>query len=167
MTEESKTVMKIALTGHTKGLGAEISKYFELTHNVLGFSRTNGYDIKSPVDRKKILKASAEADVLINLVHNYYHQTDLLLEFFQAWEHAEKLIINISSGVVEDVTWGQDRLDFIEYKNQKKALESMAGYLSQRKAKLKIRNYRISEINFTNDTNNLNNIINEFQISKK
>ena len=43
----------------------------------------------------------------------------------------------------------------------------MAGYLSQRKAKLKIRNYRISEINFTNDTNNLNNIINEFQISKK
>jgi hypothetical protein len=167
MTEESKTVMKIALTGHTKGLGAEISKYFELTHNVLGFSRTNGYDIKSPVDRKKILKASAEADVLINLVHNYYHQTDLLFEFFQAWEHAEKLIINISSIVVEDVTWGQDRLDFIEYKNQKKALESMAGYLSQRKSKLKIRNYRISEINFTKDTSNLNNIIDEFQISKK
>jgi hypothetical protein len=89
------------------------------------------------------------------------------LEFFQAWEHAEKLIINISSGVVEDVTWGQDRLDFIEYKNQKKALESMAGYLSQRKAKLTIKNYRISEINFTNDTNNLNSIINEFKISKK
>jgi hypothetical protein len=167
MTKENKTVMKIALTGHTKGLGAEISKYFELTHNVLGFSRTNGYDIKSPVDRKKILKASAEADVLINLVHNYYHQTDLLFEFFQAWEHAEKLIINISSSVVEDVTWGQDRLDFIEYKNQKKALESMAGYLSQRKSKLKIRNYRISEINFTKDTSNLNNIIDEFQISKK
>ena len=159
--------MKIALTGHTKGLGAEISKHLESTHTVIGFSRSNGYDIKSPLDRRKILKASAEADVLINLVHNYYHQTDLLFEFFQAWEHAEKLIINISSGVVEDVTWGQDRLDFIEYKNQKKALESMAGYLSQRKAKLKIRNYRISEINFTNDTNNLNNIIDEFQISKK
>jgi len=30
--------MKIALTGHTKGLGAEISKYLEHTHNVLGFS---------------------------------------------------------------------------------------------------------------------------------
>ena len=159
--------IKIAITGHTKGLGAEIFKHLESTHTVIGFSRSNGYDIKSPLDRRKILKASAEADVLINLVHNYYHQTDLLFEFFQAWEHAEKLIINISSGVVEDVTWGQDRLDFIEYKNPKKALESMAGYLSQRKAKLKIRNYRISEINFIKDVNNLNNIINEFQISKK
>ena len=159
--------IKIAITGHTKGLGAEIFKHLESTHTVIGFSRSNGYDIKSPLDRRKILKASAEADVLINLVHNYYHQTDLLFEFFQAWEHAEKLIINISSGVVEDVTWGQDRLDFIEYKNQKKALESMAGYLSQRKAKLKIRNYRISEINFIKDVNNLNNIIHEFQISKK
>jgi len=159
--------IKIAITGHTKGLGAEIFKHLESTHTVIGFSRSNGYDIKSPLDRRKILKASAEADVLINLVHNYYHQTDLLFEFFQAWEHAEKLIINISSGVVEDVTWGQDRLDFIEYKNQKKALESMAGYLSQRKAKLKIRNYRISEINFIKDVNNLNNIIDEFQISKK
>jgi nucleoside-diphosphate-sugar epimerase len=159
--------IKIAITGHTKGLGAEIFKHLESTHTVIGFSRSNGYDIKSPLDRRKILKASAEADVLINLVHNYYHQTDLLFEFFQAWEHAEKLIINISSGVVEDVTWGHDRLDFIEYKNQKKALESMAGYLSQRKAKLKIRNYRISEINFIKDVNNLNNIIHEFQISKK
>jgi len=159
--------MKIALTGHTKGLGAEISKYFEPTHSVLGFSRTNGYDIKSPADRRNILKASAEADVFINLVHNYYHQTDLLFEFFRAWEGKEKLIINISSSVVEDVTWGQDRLDFIEYKNQKKALESMTEYLSQRKSKLKIRNYRISEINFTKDTSNLNSIIDEFQISKK
>jgi nucleoside-diphosphate-sugar epimerase len=159
--------MKIALTGHTKGLGAEISKYFEPTHSVLGFSRTNGYDIKSPADRRNILKASAEADVFINLVHNYYHQTDLLFEFFRAWEGKEKLIINISSSVVEDVTWGQDRLDFIEYKNQKKALESMTEYLSQRKSKLKIRNYRISEINFTKDTSNLNSIINEFEISKK
>jgi nucleoside-diphosphate-sugar epimerase len=159
--------IKIAITGHTKGLGAEIFKYLESTDTVIGFSRSNGYDIKSPLDRRKILKASMDADVFINLVHNYYHQTDLLFEFFRAWEGKEKLIINISSSVVEDVTWGQDRLDFIEYKNQKKALESMTEYLSQRKSKLKIRNYRISEINFSTDVRNLNSIIDEFQISKK
>ena len=118
-------------------------------------------------DRKKILKQSQNADVFINLVHNYYHQTDLLFEFFKSWEDQDKLIINISSSVVDDQEWGQDRFDFIEYKNQKKALESMSEYLSQRNAKLKIRNYRISEINFTEDTKNLNSIINEFQISKK
>ena len=159
--------IKIAITGHTKGLGAEITKHFGKEHEVLGFSRTNGYDIKNPFDRKKILKASADADVFINLVHNYYHQTDLLLEFFQAWENERKLIINISSAVVVDDTWGQDRLDFIEYKNQKKSLESMAKYLSQRQVKPMITNYRISEINFSTDVHNLNNIINEFKISKK
>lgn len=159
--------IKIAITGHTKGLGAEIFKYFDSTHVVLGFSRSNGHDIKSPLDRKKILKASLDADVLINLVHNYYHQTDLLLEFFKAWENQNKLIINISSAIVINDAWGQDRLDLIEYKNQKKALESMAGYLSQRQTKPTIKNYRISEINFTTDVRNLNNIINEFKISKK
>ena len=159
--------MKIAITGHTKGLGSKITKHFAKDYEVIGFSRTNGYDIKSPMDRKKILKASADADVFINLVHNYYHQTDLLLEFFREWEHQDKLIINISSMVVEQDDWGQDRLDYIEYKNQKKACESMAHYLAKRNGKLKIKNYRISEINFTEDTNNLNSIINEFQISKK
>ena len=97
--------MKIAITGHTKGLGSEITKHFAKDHEVIGFSRTNGYDIKSPMDRKKILKASVDADVFINLVHNYYHQTDLLLEFFREWEHQDKLIINISSMVVEQDDW--------------------------------------------------------------
>ena len=100
-------------------------------------------------------------------MHNYYHQTDLLLEFFKAWEEKDKLIINISSIVVNEDNWGQDRLDYIEYKNQKKACESMAHYLTKRNGKVKIKNYKISEINFTEDTNNLNSIINEFQISKK
>jgi len=159
--------MKIALTGHTKGLGAEIFKNLSPEHSVLGFSRSNGYDIKSPIDRKKILKTSVEADVLINLVHNYYHQTDLLFEFFKAWENKNKLIINISSAVVEDRTWGQDRFDLIEYKNQKKALESMAIYLSDRKSKPQIKNYRISEINFITDVKYLIKIINEFEITKK
>ena len=159
--------IKIAITGHTKGLGAEIFKHLESTDTVIGFSRSNGYDSKSPLDRRKILKASMDADVLVNLVHNYYHQTDLLLEFFKAWENKNKLIINISSAVVVDDTWGQDRLDFIEYKNQKKSLESMAKYLSQRQVKPMITNYRISEINFSTDVHNLNNIINEFKISKK
>ena len=89
--------MKIAITGHTKGLGAEITKHFEKEHEVIGFSRTNGYDIKSPIDRNKIVKASADADVFINLVHNYYHQTDLLLEFFKEWEQQDKLCLLYTS----------------------------------------------------------------------
>jgi len=157
--------MKLALTGHTKGLGAEISNYFKDKYEVVGFSRTNGYDIKNSIDRRKILKESTNADILINLVHNYYHQTDILFEFYSAWEDQKKLIINVSSAVVDNDKWGIDRLDHIEYKNQKIALESMAELLSERNSTVQIKNYRISEINFHQDTNNLNTIIDEFKIS--
>jgi len=159
--------MKIALTGHTKGLGAEIFKYFNSDHPVLGFSRSNGYDIKSPADRKKIIKESENADVFINLVHNYYHQTDVLFELYSMWEQQNKLIINIGSSVVDNDNWGLDRLDFIEYKNQKIALESMSDLLSKRTSLITIKNYKISEINFQQDVSNLNTIINEFRLSKK
>ena len=159
--------IKIAITGHTKGLGAEIYNFYKDKYETKGFSRSNGFDIKNPLDRKKILHESTGFDVFINLVHNYYHQTDLLYEFYTAWQNSKKLIINISSGVVNDVDWGIDRLDYLEYKNQKISMESMSDLLSQRKSKVLIRNYRISEINFAEDTNNLNSIIHEFQLSKK
>ena len=159
--------MIIVMTGHTKGLGAEISNYFSSEYVVKGFSRSNGYDIKNPTDRRRIIKTSLDADIFINLVHNYYHQTDLLYEFFRAWEDQNKLIINISSQVVENGNWGLDRLDYIEYKNQKLSLESMSELLSKRKSPIKIRNYRISEINFSEDIKNLNSIIDEFLLSKK
>ena len=159
--------MKIALTGHTKGLGQEIYNSFVREHEVKGFSRSNGYDIKNPRDRNKIMNDSEESDILINLVHNYYHQTDLLLERFKSWENYNKLIINISSSVVDNKDWGIDRLDYIEYKNQKIALETMSDLLLKRKSLVKIINYKISEINFQKDISNLNTIINEFKISKK
>lgn len=157
------------MTGHTKGLGKEFSQhcYHKTDHQVMGFSRSNGYDIKNPGDRRKIVKACTKASIFVNLVHNYYHQTDLLLEFYKEWEDKNRLIISICSGVVLVDSWGQDRLDLIEYKTQKQALESMSKYLSLRPSVLQIKNYRISEINFARDTNNLNTIIDEFQFSQK
>jgi len=159
--------VKISITGHTTGLGAELFKFFSTQYETKGFSRSTGFDIKSPLDRKKILRESNECNVFINLVHNYYHQTDLLYEFFKAWENEQKLIINISSAVINHDNWGTDRLDYLEYKNQKIALETMSKLLLKRDPKVKIQNYRISEINFSEDTKNLNNIINEFQLHQK
>ncbi len=159
--------MKIALTGHTKGLGSAIYENLGQKHKITGFSRSNGYDIKSPMDRKRIIRESEDCNVFINLVHNYYHQTDMLLEMFKSWEGSSKLIINVSSGVVDDQDWGLDRLDYIEYKNQKVALESMGKLLTKRQSKPQIVDYRIAEINYGADVSGLNTIINEFQISKK
>ena len=158
--------MNISLTGHTKGLGLFL--YDNLKNfNVVGFSRSNGFDIKSPFDRKKIIKQSADNNVFINLVHNYYHQTDILFELFRSWEGLPKLIINISSFVVDSDKWGLDRFEHIEYKNQKISLESMSVLLNKKNLYPVIKNYRISEINFEEDFKNLNSIINEFRLSQK
>ena len=40
--------MKIALTGHTKGIGNAIKQLLENEHEIVGFSRTNGYNINEP-----------------------------------------------------------------------------------------------------------------------
>ena len=158
--------MNISLTGHTKGLGLFLYNNLK-KFNVVGFSRSNGFDIKNPFDRKKIIKQSADKEVFINLVHNYYHQTDILFELFKSWEGQPKLIINISSIIIDDGTWGLDRFDFIEYKNQKMSLESMSVLLNKKNVYPIIKNYRISEINFEEDFKNLNSIIDEFRLSQK
>ena len=160
--------MKIAITGHTKNLGEFLHNKLKTdTNDIIGFSRSNGFDIKNPFDRRKIIKQSFEYDIFINLVHNYYHQTDLLFELFKSWEGLPKLIINISSVVVDRDLWGLDRFDFIEYKNQKIALESMSKILTKKNIYPVVKNYRISEINFEEDFKNLNSVINDFRISQK
>jgi short-subunit dehydrogenase len=53
--------MKIAITGHTKGIGKAIAGLY-YTDEVVGFSRSNGYDISKPEDVKSIIKTSIEQD---------------------------------------------------------------------------------------------------------
>ena len=57
--------MIIGLTGHTNGFGPYIKKHFESNgHTVIGFSRSNGYDIKSTKSVDKML--DHKFDVMIN-----------------------------------------------------------------------------------------------------
>ena len=159
--------MILGITGHTKELGKHLHDKFSENMFVKGFSRSNGYDIKNPIDREKIIKEAQDCHVFINLVHNYYHQTDILFELFQKWENQEKLIINISTKVLENEEWGLEKFEYIEYKIQKQNLENMSKYLNKKSQQPKIFNYRITEINFHKDFINLNTIINEFKLSKK
>ncbi len=57
--------MKIAITGHTKGIGKALYNYFsEIGHEVIGMSRSNGYDITLNPD--KILEQISSCDLFIN-----------------------------------------------------------------------------------------------------
>lgn len=153
--------MKIALTGHTQGLGLSLYNALSKDHEVVGFSRSNNYDIKNPNNRSNIIDEAKDFDVFINLVHNYYHQSDLLLELHKSWKGLNKTIINVSSDVVQDDKWANNDYDMMEYKIQKINLETMATYLSKINALPTLITYTISEINFEVDTNNIIKLINE------
>jgi len=89
--------MKIAITGHSKGIGKACYDVLSNDHDVIGFSRSNGFNIKEP---KKIISASIGCDVFINNAYrmNTDDQLNLFNLFFEQWkDNPYKIIINIGS----------------------------------------------------------------------
>ena len=48
--------MKIAITGHTKGIGKHLYDNLSLAYEVKGFSKSEGYDICKDKDRNAIIE---------------------------------------------------------------------------------------------------------------
>lgn len=89
--------MKIGITGHTKGLGKTIYDSLNQSYDIIGFSRTNGYDVQSP---SKIIEKLNDCDVFINNVYYQTTQSDLFFKLFYEWKDLEKTIININSSSI-------------------------------------------------------------------
>lgn len=99
--------IKIAITGHTKGLGKFLYESFvSQGHTVVGFSRSNGYNIKNKEDRDRIVLESKDCSVFINNAFNYEDwdnsQLDMLKDMYYSWLHeTSKTIINMSSSAAD------------------------------------------------------------------
>lgn len=90
--------MKVAITGHTKGLGKALANEFTKNgYEVIGFSKSNGYDISLEDTRSSILTQLSDVDVFINNAYVLNGQTELLKSLIKVWEGTTKSIINISS----------------------------------------------------------------------
>jgi hypothetical protein len=118
--------MKIAITGHTRGIGAGL--YQHLSPNAIGFSKSNGYDINSAVDRARIIAEAGDCDMFINNAHCGFGQTYLLIDLFRKWKHLDKTIINIGSRVSE-IKIPDHRHDLLNYQAEKLALKHMTDSL--------------------------------------
>ena len=99
--------MKIAITGHTSGIGKSLFDYYESVRRLrddtaLGFSRSNGYNINNP---QKIIEQSLDSDVFINNAYAEFAQVELLYGLWKHWKFLNRQIICISS-VSPDVTKG-------------------------------------------------------------
>lgn len=106
--------MKIAITGHSKGIGKSIADVFEKhSYDLTGFSRTNGFDISDNITRSNIVKLSEDADIFVNNAYHPIGQLDLLKQVSDRWAGTDKIIINISSKITYYTGPGADK--FSEY----------------------------------------------------
>ena len=88
--------VKIAITGHTRGIGKALFDKFQAEgHEVIGFSTSTGYDISK--DAARVVTESRSCDVFINNAFHVTAQTALLIAMLGIWRGADKLIINVSS----------------------------------------------------------------------
>ena len=78
---------RVAITGHTRGLGAALFERFSVSDMVVGLSRSNGFDIRK-ID--KIIERIDECDVFINNAYDRYSQVDLLYAVYDMWKDKEK-----------------------------------------------------------------------------
>ena len=86
--------MKISITGHSKGIGKACFDLLSKEHNVVGFSRSNGFNIKEP---KKIITASIGCDVFINNAYDNFYQVDLIYDLWDLWKSSDTQIVCLGS----------------------------------------------------------------------
>lgn len=98
---------KVAITGHTKGIGKQLwirlkARGFELK----GFSKSTGYNLQKVSTCKKVVKEVTDwgADVFINNAYVPDNQVRLLYLMYEEWQAQSKLIVNLSATSSDSIT---------------------------------------------------------------
>jgi len=144
--------MIIGITGHTAGLGKAIYDKLITLYDVIGFSRTNGYNVQSP---NKIIEKLENCDIFINNVYYETTQSDLILKLFDKWKDLEKTIINInSSSIHQSGAWSP------QYVANKKHLNNITQSLIDKYPNKKVRiiNLNLGTLDSHKNFNNFNKI---------
>ena len=112
--------MKVAITGHTSGLGKGLYDHFlNQGHEVFGLSRSNGFDISD--NFKQVVDICSECDLFINNAYCGDSQSKLILSLKNK---VKKIIVCGSS-----VSKYRDIID-TEYSKNKKDLSDLCRLIS-------------------------------------
>ena len=119
--------MKIAITGHTAGIGKSLSQaYQSLGHEIVGLSKREGNNIRNI---PKICDQVEPCDVFVNNAQAGYAQTELLFEMARRWSGTKKNIIVISTQMTLYPVSVLPGLDMHQYWLQKTTLEQAVSQL--------------------------------------
>jgi len=143
--------MKIAITGHKKGIGQEFARQLEnMGHEIVGISRSEGENIRRVPHTASLIEP---CDMFINNAISMYAQTELLFEVWHRWQPHKEVhhIWNISTRVCE---WQEDMpipglsmRQSMEYRNQKMALELAHNQLDAQASNIKMQLIRPGSVN--------------------
>lgn len=89
--------MKIGITGHSDFLGKGLFDFLKEDHEVFGFSRKNGFDLKN---YKDILNEVSDLDVFINNTYHPIYQEKIFEELFDLWKYQDKTIFNVLTSAI-------------------------------------------------------------------
>jgi NADP-dependent 3-hydroxy acid dehydrogenase YdfG len=124
--------MKIAITGHTAGIGQALAKAY-YGNEIVGLSQREGNNIRNI---PKICDQIEPCDVFVNNAQAGYAQTELLFEMADRWAGTYKHIIVISTMMTQEPISFDSTLD--QYRIQKLALEEAVQQIRYRRLGIKI-----------------------------
>jgi NAD(P)-dependent dehydrogenase (short-subunit alcohol dehydrogenase family) len=134
--------MKIAITGHTDGIGLAIAqRRNERGDAIDGFSRTNGWEL--PAMQRELVKrlVEGEYDVFVNNVHADWSQVEVLHDVWHQWMGSRRTIICVGSRASN-----LERESINVYDVQKVALDAMCRQLQRISCGVKVVNLRLGYV---------------------
>ena len=115
--------MKVAITGHTKGIGKALAEHFQNQgHTVVGYSRSNGFDLSLEDVRNSIIEELDSCDVFINNAYVPFAQTNLLMRAIELWKDTPKTVVNINSKSTLMPFYPDDLKDYVDDKRKQQKI---------------------------------------------
>ena len=142
--------MKIAITGHKRGIGRALADQLALRgHEIVGISRSDGENIRRVSHTASLIEP---CDMFINNAISMYAQTELLFEVWHKWQPSKEIhyIWNISTKMCELTEDkhinGLTMRETMQYRNQKMALELAHKQLDAQDSNIKMKLIRPSGV---------------------
>lgn len=141
--------MKIAITGHSKGLGRALAQAYQTQgHDIIGLSRSTGNNIHNTM---KLCDVIEPCDVFINNAQAGYAQTELLFEMAQRWQNTRKHIMVISTMLTQEPVSCLPGFIMDHYRLQKVTLEQAVSQLRARNLQIQFTIVRPGDIATTDN----------------
>lgn len=119
--------MKIAITGHTSGIGQGIYQYFEKQgHDVRGYSRSNGWTL--PECESRLLDEIADCDLFVNNSLPVGSQMFLLKETWARWKNTNKTVL-VTGSLIADIQFPATMAQVPTYQQEKQQLDILCKQL--------------------------------------